>query len=532
MKKLLLIYTMLAVLLPAGARAQQSENGVAAPTLRFDGDFLVMETETQYASIFYAMADLPSSDYEAADSVRRSFSVVADGNVSTFYERPFELTKAVVLKAIAVTNDAVSDTTVMVYYYPAWQDLRDLMVKGEKVYSLAQGNSAVDENLLKELQWMLEECNFFYGERATIDSFEAEHFALRLREIISQIEEQLNVVTFSFDANGVLTVWDEMPLAEAVKSASANADVTGTITAIVWQNTIPLTNDDLQGLGNPNMLIFVNSNAQAPQNRNNVVVNGYATNVVLQDVSEGNGNFFCPQEFTAEMISYTRNFQQQTEIGLSRGWESIVLPFPVQTITNELNGVIAPFRSTASDKHFWLRRLAMDGLHSDSRIEANVPYLISMPNNQEYAPQYNQNGRVTFSSQNVQVPVTETYPTETQDNSGQFIMLVPALKRYPQAQDIYALNVGQPQGSYAEGSVFVVNSRDIRPFECFTVHHGQPAPQYIPVSKLGGTATGIETINCEPKASTQWYDLNGRQLSGTPSSKGVYLLNGRKAVVR
>ena len=125
-----------------------------------------------------------------------------------------------------------------------------------------------------------------------------------------------------------------------------------TITAIVWNSTASLTNDDLKGLDNPNMLIYVKDAAFAPANRDNVVIGDFAKNIVLTDVSEGNGNFYCPQEFKAETITYSREYNQTTEIGVARGWESIALPFAVQTITHETKGLIAPFGNDASNKHF------------------------------------------------------------------------------------------------------------------------------------------------------------------------------------
>lgn len=44
--------------------------------------------------------------------------------------------------------------------------------------------------------------------------------------------------------------------------------------------------------------------------------------------------------------------------------------------------------------------------------------------------------------------------------------------------------------------------------------------------------TGInETVISEP-AKAEWYDLNGRRLSSKPTSKGVYIYNGRKYIIK
>ena len=349
------------------------------------------------------------------------------------------------------------------------------------------------------------------------------------------IVEMEPAVDYAFDTTtGVLTISGGTSLADALSAAGGRDEVAKTITAILWENDMPLTNSDLQGLDNPNMLIYVKSDSLAPVNRDNVVVNGFAKNIVLTDVESGNNNFYCPGAFKAEMISYTRNFQQQTEIGVSRGWETIALPFDVQTIMHEKNGVISPFGNAASTKHFWLRQLTYDGIAQATAIEANTPYIISMPNSNDYPAEFNQAGRVTFSSQNAVVPVTSGNVASVRDSAtNTMIVFYPTMQRIAQNEELYALNVGDPHTGYAEGSVFVAGLRDIRPFECYTWHHAHgPAPQFIPINELNGGATGIETIDHSPLTIHQWYDLNGRRLQQKPTRKGVYILNGRAVVIK
>ena len=60
--------------------------------------------------------------------MKNSLIVTPDGQQSTYYEHPFELKMAAVVKAIAVADNAtgtiVSDTTTMVYDYEAWVNLK------------------------------------------------------------------------------------------------------------------------------------------------------------------------------------------------------------------------------------------------------------------------------------------------------------------------------------------------------------------------------------------------------------------------
>jgi len=286
-------------------------------------------------------------------------------------------------------------------------------------------------------------------------------------------------------------------------------------------------------VNNPNLLVYVNDASLAPSNVQNVVINGIAREIVLTDVTDGNNDWYAPQAFVAERISYTRNFTQSTTKGTSRGWESIALPFRVQTIQHETKGVIAPFNNPASSRHFWLRRLTENGLQPVTGIEANIPYIISMPNSEEYTDDYNLNGRVTFSAQNAQVPATVTNTLALADSS---IVMVPAMQRKERSSAVWALNVGEVRGSYFEGSVFERDYREVRPFEAYTVHrleNSQPAPRYIPLMEIGGT-TGIDAslVNREEVNNEEWYDLEGRKLQGQPKQKGVYISKGKKVVVK
>ncbi len=291
-------------------------------------------------------------------------------------------------------------------------------------------------------------------------------------------------------------------------------------------------------IGNPNLLLYVNEARLAPEGVQNVVVNGVAKEIVLTDNPDGkivNNNWYCPEPFRAEKISYTRDFRQQTQIGISRGWESLALPFAVQTITHQDKGVIAPFGSDASGLHFWLRRLGHEGLISVQMIEPNTPYIISMPNSEDYASRFNLNGRVTFAAEDAYVERTEQMADESAD-----YMMVPAFQRMPVSEYVYALNVGEERNGRPEGSIFERNYREVRPFEAYTLHRGdQPAPLFFDLSDLEGSTTDVPGVRwMMDDGNGEWYDLQGRKLGSTFNvqrstlKKGVYIYNGRKTVVK
>ena len=344
--------------------------------------------------------------------------------------------------------------------------------------------------------------------------------------------------------NGI-TAWVEQPgmLDDAFEWCGGRSVAAQTIASVVsLSNAEPLSASMLDGLdANPNLLVYVNDDTQVPAGIQNVVVKGYAKQILLTDVTSGNGNFYVPQEFMTGEISYTREFTQQTENNVSRGWESIALPFSVETITHEKNGALYPFGAEATNGHrFWLRQLTPSGLARATRIVSNRPYVISMPNNPTlYADEFNQAGRVTFASKNVIIPATSPVVSALADGS---ISMTPTTIRVAQSGAVYALNVGVPYASYREGSIFVSGLRDVKPFEAYTSHSEgtQGGSRVISLDEMGmGEATGIDDVMASGRGTSgaPVYDLQGRRVVepneaiDSKLQRGVYIQQGRKVIV-
>ena len=300
------------------------------------------------------------------------------------------------------------------------------------------------------------------------------------------------------------------------------------LAAVIWNPEVAFN----ATVSNPNLLLYVKAEQYAPAAIQNVVVNGTASNIVLKEASSGN-NFYCPQAFTAQQISYTHNYQMQTGIGESRGWETIALPFDVQTITHESKGTMAPFVQwkTGDDaKPFWLYELTGTGFVETSSIKAYTPYIISMPNNPRYDSQWLLNGRVTFAASGVVVGKTENLNLPTFNNR----TFVPCFANQGNEADLYALNVNNDfetnNSGVTEGSIFMWKLRSIHPFEAFMTCSSS-APQYA-FGVFEGMTTGIQMM-----VEGSWmkknvvYDLQGRKVEN-PSKKGVYIVNGKKKIIK
>ena len=370
-------------------------------------------------------------------------------------------------------------------------------------------------------------------ERAESDA-ELDECEERIRQIREEIDylymriAEYAVGDASFDGL-TARVSGSATLDDAFESVGGRAVAAQTIAAIVWNADDALTADMLTGINNPNLLVFVTEASKAPSGVQNVVINGTAAEIVLTDAS-GNNNFYCPQSFTAQSISYTRNFSQTTQIDVCQGWETISLPFAVQSIRHQTHGALTPFGGGNNGYPFWLRQLSSSGLSRATAIEANRPYLICMPNNTVYPSVYNQAGNITFSATNVTVPVT----TE-QTASGADVTLRPAFQQVAQSSSVYALNVGEARGNNPEGSVFEQNYRAIRPFQAYTTHSS--GTRFITLQSLGlggDDTTGIEAIDTEEAddGNAIWHTLDGRRLEGKPTKKGVYIKDGRKYIIK
>ena len=300
------------------------------------------------------------------------------------------------------------------------------------------------------------------------------------------------------------------------------------LAAIIWNPEAAFT----ATVSNPNLLLYVKSSDYAPATIQNVVVNGTASNIVLAEAQSGN-NFYCPQSFVAQKISFTHNYKMQTGIGEARGWETITLPFDVQIITHATKGTIKPFanwKSGDAAKPFWLMELTGTGFVETGSIKAYTPYIISMPNNPQYDSQWLLNGKVTFAASSVTIGKTEQLQEVTYKDR----TFITCYVEKGAAEGFYALNVSNEyetnNSGMTDGSRFVLNMRKIHPFEAYMTTSSN-APEWS-IGIFEDMTTGMQMM-----VDGRWmkedvvYDLQGRKVNA-PSKKGVYIVNGKKKMIK
>ena len=334
-------------------------------------------------------------------------------------------------------------------------------------------------------------------------------------------------VPLSFDYDG------ETWMVDGIESgALANNEK---LAAVIWNPFVAFTENPV----NPNLLLYVKSASFAPSSVNNVIVNNVAQKITLEE-SDSDNDFYCPLAFTARSITYSHSYQMTTGIDKCQGWETIALPFDVQTISHGTKGVIVPFAAKTgnSQKAFWLYELTSNGWRAASAVKANTPYIISMPNNDLYYDNARLNGKITFSATDVTVPVTNANSVTYQGRT-----FTANFEHQQKSRSLFTLNVNNELYSNTsgdEGSQFVAAKRDASPFEAYMTTTNNARTSFGIFEDTSTEIRGIEELIDAKRVNV--YNLNGqkRKTAGDESidelkrrlPAGVYIMNGQKVIVR
>ena len=229
---------------------------------------------------------------------------------------------------------------------------------------------------------------------------------------------------------------------------------------------------------NPNLIAY---NVPA-----NVTVENAITAGCTKELTESYP-FYAPTALTMT-VSYVRSFTAASGDNVS-GWQSIVVPFNVTAITATQDGntiTLVPFSAwdqtteSTSARPFWLYKANGTTYEKASSIDANVPYLISIPNDPSYADFYNVSGSVTFTG--TALAVTSTTEGTL---SGLGYHIVPNFDG--SKAGIYALNAA---GSQWE------SGKSVNSFHAYATAMDASAPKFISIFGDAET-TGIKDILSE-----------------------------------
>ena len=362
--------------------------------------------------------------------------------------------------------------------------------------------------------------------------------------IVTAIAEQALAVGDGFNYS--------VSLPATITTIDPNAFDKAMTSAIIWNSDTPLPTNAFENIDMvtwKNMLLYVKRSGIAPVGFANTIVDGKAQDIILYEGAV----FHCPQEFAVRTISFSHEFTMETGMGITQGWETIALPFDVQTITHATKGHVVPFAiySVDSDsKPFWLYEWTNQGFIRASSMDANNPYLISMPNNVEYSPIYNLPGIITFAATDAMVNATKSESIHSYEYQNKYFWakyyFLGTSNKYANINSIN--NLRSDSGGYTPGSIFIKNFRNTWPFEGYIYDNSENASsrniieiEFADESETTGIEQSIVATSSN-KPTMGIYTIAGQRIiprMGMTDEEllqrlpaGVYIVNGEKVVVK
>lgn len=258
---------------------------------------------------------------------------------------------------------------------------------------------------------------------------------------------------------------------------------------------------------NPNLLVYVDQNST--MTGNNVVKGQQAEHVLLKDGYP----FYAPIEFTAKQISYSRMPDSYLDKDNIKGWSTLVLPFAATSYESADITLMQYSHEDGSILEFQV---------VEGALKAYRPYLLGVPENDKNGVSL-RDKPLTFMADNAQVNATIKSVT-----TGKYYKMSGTFMPLTDMTDIYVLN--------AAGSAFVLGTASVQPFRaCFMPITDRKDAQ-LTLTVDADEPTGINSMDDGRSKMVDvngvWYDLQGRPLSGKPTTKGIYINNARKYVIK
>ena len=246
-----------------------------------------------------------------------------------------------------------------------------------------------------------------------------------------------------------------------------------------------------------------------------------------------------PNDIEVRSVAYDREFKGQTPA-------TVMLPFNY-TCNGYEGGTFYEFVGVEREGTLWVA--TMKEVNKDESLTANTPYLF-MPSGSEGAP-----ANMQFPDIPGSVTLNTTGGGNGVHDAGPWMFFgVYAKKEWDAPSNDYgfAATNGRSADDTQDVSVGQFVRLDIgawmKPMRCFLSFVGtnnargmnraaetEELPQRITVRLVSanGDATDIGTIDTRTGEFTSdgWYDMNGRKLNGKPTTKGVYINNGKKVSV-
>jgi len=270
---------------------------------------------------------------------------------------------------------------------------------------------------------------------------------------------------------------------------------------------------------NTNAIYILAEGADVPEGieGKNIIIGDVAENITITDEEP----FVSPIDFEAKKITYKRTIAKNSDG--KNAWEGLTLPFEPNTISAD--GQILKLKtSDDGDGQVAVKTFVyvddsdvMTFDYSD-RIEANLPYVVSLPEGD-----FNVAGKeLSFEAENAIVSntldVLDILGTRSYNFCGTFLQ--------KDLSDIYTLN--------AEGTAFEpVAEASVNQFRTYVTTSLSEAKRDNKIYIVESEETGISSVNADVNVNdNKVYDLQGRRMKDATLKKGVYIVDGKKVVVK
>mgnify|MGYP002623482419 CR=1 FL=1 len=314
----------------------------------------------------------------------------------------------------------------------------------------------------------------------------------------------------AYGANGKLTVVNPTGTSYNAPDDALVVDVSGTnisnITPNELPNTLYISNQVLYGLEGKNVITY--------DAENNTYTAG---NISLTD----GYSFYSPIDFTANKVEFTYQFTVGADG--SKGWNTIMLPFDVKSVTANDKEIDWFHSESDSGKNFWLKEFVSDDINTVNfnyadKMKANTPYIVAFPGN-KWGDKWDMSNKtlkfigenVKVNNNNVQSSITGSYYRFIGKTLGN------------NTENIYKMN--------EDGNAFVLGNGST-PFRAYF----KAGMFDRDVTSLGiGSDTGttdIQTLDVERGTTNDHtvYNLNGQRVA--QPTKGLYIVNGKKVMIK
>ena len=238
-------------------------------------------------------------------------------------------------------------------------------------------------------------------------------------------------------------------------------------------------------------------------------------------------------------------------------WTTLVLPFDISVadlskafnyaIVNVINPDKTKISGTASEFYGQLTMKGGNGGEAEGVLAANKPILIKIADdikdlyvgegdNKEYYV-------VNFGQQTIKAPTDLTVDAGTENGwNAKFVGTYEA-KTIGKDTELNDGSIWFMLGNYSKWAFIKANSTEaswtIVPFAAYIDMNEIPVEarenMTFHFEDIDGTVTAIKSINSDEihgMTAKGMYNLNGMKLNSVPTQKGVYIVNGKKVVIK